>query len=78
MRYNNVSYAAIPYGVRLFVVSEIHSGNYLRKATLLMLIHANNKHGLVKNLSQCGIGSNITQKHYSRSLFSQYLKSEIR
>ena len=59
--------------VQDFFSSEIYSVNYLRKVTLLMLIHANNKHGLVKILRQCEIGSNITQKHYSISLFSQYL-----
>ena len=56
-------------------VSDVCNLMYDMQVALLMLIdvHANNKHGLVKKLSQCGIGSNITQKHYSRSLFSQSL-----
>ena len=47
-------------------VSDVYNLMYDMQVALLMLIHANNKHGLVKKLSQCGISSNITQKHYSR------------
>ena len=45
-------------------MSDVYNLMYDMQVVLLMLMHANNKHGLVKKLSQCGIGSNITQKHY--------------
>ena len=41
-------------------VSDVYNLMYAMQVALLMLIHANNKHGLVKKLSLCGIGLNIT------------------